>query len=299
MEIEVDLRGGLKRKFDVPECDGNDWTEHDRETSQPFSLEEIKVFYYWHEFLRRSPRSRWNKIVRRDFQTMLDWESAAMMEFDEWWYRYNHLFRKVRFVDVEISSLEKAEFFIDKAGESGGLHLLLFNGNWPKTLLRKKFSEILNTLPQGQVVKGRYHYSPEYPQDVKPNGGAGGYGIYAAPGRRSRPHVQLLRNALEVYDVYCQWENGDLGKMKKYEIQSHISSKRAPGEELVDRAWKEEFVPMPGDDGLIGKRLTKKLVPTKDPSSVSVDGATVARYKKCADILIENVCKGIFPKYLK
>lgn len=275
MKIRIKGRGNAILRFDVPECDGAGWTDLNREMSQPFTEHEIHVFYYWFEFLRRSEPARWSKIVRRDFaMTLKSMKSDAyVMAFEDWWHEHNHLFRRMLDIDLLELDDEKLEYFAPSAFESDSrMKVLLLNLSWPKDRLIKRFTEILNAADVGPNIKGRYFYDREYPQNCEPGGSSEGYGIYAPVGRRTRPSIELLRNSLEVYDTYQQWENGELPIRNKYQLETYISDSRSKGDELISREVHGDPIP-------------------------EVQGPTVARYKKSADVLIKNVVKGFFPKY--
>ncbi|WP_076591795.1 hypothetical protein [Herminiimonas arsenitoxidans] len=284
MKVKIDGKGREKLLFDVPECDGDGWTESDRRLSQPFSAYEIEVFYYWYEFMRRSDRKEWTQDVRHDFANVTATAGETILTFEEWWFQHSRVFRRMRSFDIQ--QLEGEDeigmFEPDIYQEDSDMKAFVVQLSWSKDRLMKRFSQMIDTWEKKHVVKGRYRYDPNFnSQDLVP-GLDDGYYIYAVQNARCKPRTRLLRNALEVYDTYELIERGELN-IPKNQIEAHIASQREPGDEIIARKKKINVTPYE--------------IP-HEPTYES-QAATIARYKKCADFMIENVCKGIFPKYQK
>ncbi len=284
MKLKIDGKGREKLVFDVPECDGDGWSENDRRLSQPFTAYEIEVFYYWYEFMRRSDRKKWTKDVKHDFADVTAVAGELLLTFEEWWYQHSRVFRRMHQFDIRALDEEGMiqAFEPDIFQAEGSMKAFIANLEWPKDRLMKRFSQMIDAWEKKHVVKGRYRYDANFISQHLEPGLDEGYYIYAAENARCKPRTRLLRNALEVYDTYELIERGELN-IPKQNIESYIAGQRKADDEIIARKKKIDVAPYE--------------IP-HEPTFES-QAATIARYKKYADRMIENVCKGVFPKYQK
>lgn len=286
MKLKIKGNGEKMLSFDVPECDGDGWTEEDRTLSQPFSAYEIEVFYYWYEFMRRSDRRYWTADVRQDFADVTKKDEEATLSFEEWWGQHSRLFRRRRQFDI----LELEEGMIDyfepdvfQAENTTKAFVIDFT--LPKDKLLKRLAQIIDSREKKHVVKGRYRYDTNFVTDHMQPGLDDGYCIYAPENARCKPRIRLLRNALEVYDMYEEIKRGELD-IPYYLVEAELASRRGINDAIIKRRTKRVVE---------GKA---KKVAMIEPSH-ETQAVTTARYKSYADRMIENVCKGFFPKYQK
>jgi hypothetical protein len=273
--------------------DGIGWTDWHREYGKPFNEHELEVFYYWFEFLKRSRRATWSRRVKADFEDIsMDADGTLSdIPFEEWWRHHNRLFWKPRLLSVEVLSNDMLDHFNDQVMEEGSrIRLLALFLDQPRERLRAKFEQILQEYEAGKEAKGRYIYEENYqhPPDEEEDR----YIIHVKKNARYRPNTGLLRNALEVYDVYMQIENGTL-QLENWKIEELISNKRGPDEKkLISRKPRFE---KPINKLKSGESpITYKFEDL--PNKNQIQASTVSRYKRYADRLIANVAKGIFPK---